>query len=131
MLPIRLSFYFLFFFNDTATTEIYTLSLHDALPIFRVVGSVGRDGARDPHGVDQRWPRGARARRRAALDARDAGAPPGADSAVGESSHCLAQGRDAGARLRVRPAAVGRTLRRAGDGGGQRHLTLLVRPGGT
>src|SRR5438132_10377112 len=30
MLPIYLSF---FFFNDTATTEIYTLSLHDALPI--------------------------------------------------------------------------------------------------
>src|SRR2546427_13256268 len=28
--------YFLFFFNDTATTEIYTLSLHDALPIYRV-----------------------------------------------------------------------------------------------
>ena len=25
-----------FFFNDTATTEIYTLSLHDALPIFNV-----------------------------------------------------------------------------------------------
>ena len=25
-----------FFFNDTATTEIYTLSLHDALPIFGV-----------------------------------------------------------------------------------------------
>src|SRR5438093_3072478 len=25
-----------FFFNDTATTEIYTLSLHDALPIFMV-----------------------------------------------------------------------------------------------
>src|SRR2546429_1431492 len=25
--------YFFFFFNDTATTEIYTLSLHDALPI--------------------------------------------------------------------------------------------------
>src|SRR2546429_7878939 len=25
-----------FFFNDTATTEIYTLSLHDALPILRV-----------------------------------------------------------------------------------------------
>src|SRR5690349_23073121 len=29
------SFFFFFFFNDTATTEIYTLSLHDALPIFR------------------------------------------------------------------------------------------------
>src|SRR5256885_10194210 len=26
--------YSFFFFNDTATTEIYTLSLHDALPIF-------------------------------------------------------------------------------------------------
>src|SRR3989442_10927590 len=30
----RLSPLFFFFFNDTATTEIYTLSLHDALPIF-------------------------------------------------------------------------------------------------
>src|SRR6266480_7816090 len=28
-----LIFFFSFFFNDTATTEIYTLSLHDALPI--------------------------------------------------------------------------------------------------
>src|SRR3712207_7309046 len=26
----------IFFFNDTATTEIYTLSLHDALPIYRL-----------------------------------------------------------------------------------------------
>src|SRR5256885_4686865 len=32
MLP-RPVFFFFFFFNDTATTEIYTLSLHDALPI--------------------------------------------------------------------------------------------------
>src|SRR2546427_12397889 len=30
---ITLLSYFFFFFNDTATTEIYTLSLHDALPI--------------------------------------------------------------------------------------------------
>src|SRR5436305_14817160 len=29
-----LSFFFFFFFNDTPTTAIYTLSLHDALPIF-------------------------------------------------------------------------------------------------
>src|SRR5271170_8478794 len=29
----RFVFLFFFFFNDTATTEIYTLSLHDALPI--------------------------------------------------------------------------------------------------
>src|SRR3989441_9416020 len=33
MSSFYLSFFF-FFFNDTATTEIYTLSLHDALPIF-------------------------------------------------------------------------------------------------
>src|SRR3712207_7032176 len=32
-----------FFFNDTATTEIYTLSLHDALPIFKRIVK-GRDG---------------------------------------------------------------------------------------
>src|SRR2546430_7691480 len=36
---------FFFFFNDTATTEIYTLSLHDALPI-----SAGRAGDRLPLG---------------------------------------------------------------------------------
>src|SRR3989442_5329202 len=35
--------YFFFFFNDTATTEIYTLSLHDALPIS------ARAQARLPH----------------------------------------------------------------------------------
>src|SRR2546427_2283842 len=35
--------YFFFFFNDTATTEIYTLSLHDALPICaRVYGDIVR-----------------------------------------------------------------------------------------
>src|SRR2546430_16933199 len=33
ILPLFILFFF--FFNDTATTEIYTLSLHDALPIFR------------------------------------------------------------------------------------------------
>src|SRR2546425_10355746 len=33
---LSLSFFFFFFFNDTATTEIYTLSLHDALPISRL-----------------------------------------------------------------------------------------------
>src|SRR2546430_17048802 len=45
-----------FFFNDTATTEIYTLSLHDALPIF--VGVVHRPGvdpaSRPMQGVDER-----------------------------------------------------------------------------
>src|SRR2546422_9950801 len=42
-----------FFFNDTATTEIYTLSLHDALPIceIRVVGGDRGPGARRLAGV--------------------------------------------------------------------------------
>src|SRR5689334_24786131 len=35
--------FFSFFFNDTATTEIYTLSLHDALPICRSVQFTRRD----------------------------------------------------------------------------------------
>src|SRR6266853_6851463 len=33
MIPYPSAHLFFFFFNDTATTEIYTLSLHDALPI--------------------------------------------------------------------------------------------------
>src|SRR2546430_11570444 len=35
-------FLFFFFFNDTATTEIYTLSLHDALPICTWLPAFGR-----------------------------------------------------------------------------------------
>src|SRR2546422_9717002 len=38
----RSSFFFFFFFNDTATTEIYTLSLHDALPISDGLEAAGR-----------------------------------------------------------------------------------------
>src|SRR5258708_10639207 len=34
------SLFFFFFFNDTATTEIYTLSLHDALPILHSMNMV-------------------------------------------------------------------------------------------
>src|SRR2546429_3565552 len=39
----------LFFFNDTATTEIYTLSLHDALPI-----SVGKPGEENAHSHERK-----------------------------------------------------------------------------
>src|SRR5688572_33342817 len=44
---------FFFFFNDTATTEIYTLSLHDALPIYRVDGDDGREQRVGAAGVDE------------------------------------------------------------------------------
>src|SRR2546430_13393117 len=37
---------FFFFFNDTATTEIYTLSLHDALPISNDAGRLGNGDGR-------------------------------------------------------------------------------------
>src|SRR6267143_7324917 len=41
-------FFFFFFFNDTATTEIYTLSLHDALPTWRESPRAGNVSARGP-----------------------------------------------------------------------------------
>src|SRR5215469_16957795 len=45
-LPLSLFPCVFFFFNDTATTEIYTLSLHDALPILR--GSARRSTSLRP-----------------------------------------------------------------------------------
>src|SRR6266478_6096553 len=46
------------FFNDTATTEIYTLSLHDALPIYRVrcASATARTALRSPHQPGARSP---------------------------------------------------------------------------
>src|SRR5258708_11674615 len=41
LICLHYSFFFFFFFNDTATTEIYTLSLHDALPISRQPARIG------------------------------------------------------------------------------------------
>src|SRR2546430_8536629 len=50
-----------FFFNDTATTEIYTLSLHDALPIcIRGDGGIGRRDSEHRHFVRQLRPRASR-----------------------------------------------------------------------
>src|SRR2546430_5620223 len=54
-----------FFFNDTATTEIYTLSLHDALPIYE------RGGGRGEHHVHGRSVLGEPPGQRAALVAGD------------------------------------------------------------
>src|SRR2546430_4591989 len=65
-----INLFFFFFFNDTATTEIYTLSLHDALPIswaatvdrlpVRAPGR-GRRAARPPARCgSERWARPAR-----------------------------------------------------------------------
>src|SRR2546422_7717854 len=62
----------LFFFNDTATTEIYTLSLHDALPI------CGRDGQRH-------W--GARGQCRAGRSDHGAGDPARLDRSDRSEEH--------------------------------------------
>src|SRR2546421_5257973 len=60
-----------FFFNDTATTEIYTLSLHDALPISRRREvAVREQGPRDPRNEG-----GPEQRHRVERDARQGGAP--------------------------------------------------------
>src|SRR3712207_9046073 len=69
-------FFFFFFFNDTATTEIYTLSLHDALPIFdplqRRCDVLDRPRSDWRHARSRRKRRGDRARtpRRRALEDR-------------------------------------------------------------
>src|SRR2546426_5197176 len=46
---MSLSLFFFFFFNDTATTEIYTLSLHDALPIYEEESDQQRHHAENAH----------------------------------------------------------------------------------
>src|SRR5579864_9847380 len=48
------SFSFFFFFNDTATTEIYTLSLHDALPIYSKASGYWTVVSRDDGGKQWR-----------------------------------------------------------------------------
>src|SRR3712207_7066014 len=49
-----LTYVFFFFFNDTATTEIYTLSLHDALPISPALGARAAPWPRAPDRVRAR-----------------------------------------------------------------------------
>src|SRR3712207_8767354 len=49
----------IFFFNDTATTEIYTLSLHDALPICPGCARIGGRGDRRGAGLPPAGPRAA------------------------------------------------------------------------
>src|SRR3989442_1149297 len=52
-IPCRSCYLFFFFFNDPATTEIYPLSLHDALPILGTpltLGAVGGRCSRPPQG---------------------------------------------------------------------------------
>src|SRR2546430_12553722 len=67
-----------FFFNDTATTEIYTLSLHDALPISAPARRAGP--GRRPPPAPRPWRRTARS----ATACRCAGTPPRSEEHTSE-----------------------------------------------
>src|SRR5687768_17744700 len=56
--------FFFFFFNDTATTEIYTLSLHDALPICGGYAEHHHSDRREPWLADRPHVHGPRLQRR-------------------------------------------------------------------
>src|SRR2546425_9656945 len=106
---LRSPFFTFFFFNDTATTEIYTISLHDALPISHGQGEPGAASDVEPQGLvlaemHRGFPRAGgprRAQRRQAVRRRAADA-----------------GHRAGAACRAHAAPPGRAVRRARAGGG-------------
>src|SRR2546426_6781801 len=102
-----------FFFNDTATTEIYTLSLHDALPISDVRRPTGGAGA-----APRRDERG-----------RGAGGPSGRDRRQGRRPGVAPGARDHGVP-RV-PAQGGRrpAVRDGSEGRVRLAQLLRVRPG--
>src|SRR3712207_9432901 len=89
--PGRLVFVF---FNDTATTEIYTLSLHDALPI---------SGRRLPRGVGGPRPR-------QDLDRRAASDEPRRDHRHGRLPHLVARSEEHTSELQSRQYLVCRLL---------------------
>src|SRR6266542_4612364 len=90
-------FFLIFFFNDTATTEIYTLSLHDALPI----SPPGRDApGRGGGGHGGHCPAGRRLRR-----VGRAGRGPGRDPGRTPAAAGSARGRVPGRSVRPAPGA--------------------------
>src|SRR5258708_15091 len=103
---------FFFFFNDTATTEIYTLSLHDALPIF--VDAAGCGGP-----VDEKFCGAAGREARAA-----AGSCTGGKAAV--AGGAVQDGEPSG---RILPAAAATAEGAAGRGGsnGNEHAAAVWR----
>src|SRR2546430_6502300 len=78
-----------FFFNDTATTEIYTLSLHDALPIYHDrwagadVSGIPRD--RGPDGGEDPGPDDRADAERGELEGTERALESAADLAVGDA----------------------------------------------
>src|SRR5574340_1054417 len=117
-------FFFFFFFNDTATTEIYTLSLHDALPI-SPGGSSRPDGGGGRGTQDRTAHRSARSRRRRRArrprrrhrreprsPARAGACAPGRLAALPASSRGLEHRRRGGPHRSARTRAPHRTAER-------------------
>src|SRR3972149_10831992 len=94
-----------FFFNDTATTEIYTLSLHDALPISRAAPSAAR---KDLQGCRRRHRQGAEDRKSTRLNS--------SHSQISYAVFCLKKKGPAATLQGARASAQG-APRREGDGG--------------
>src|SRR5438552_18177994 len=95
-----------FIFNDRATTDIYTLSLHDALPIFRRLRRQHRSGRGDPRGDRVRDGRV----RRAAGDRASRGSDLVLELRLGASSGGREGEAGRGAAVRARAGAVGSWL---------------------
>src|SRR5438034_7483135 len=107
----------LFFFNDTATTEIYTLSLHDALPIYRP--AVGVDAAAGPRDRVAAVGTGAgRAEGAGLLDGAHGGADPQRHAARADADRAarLRPGGDRGSRSLGNQRAIGIAGRRVQPG---------------
>src|SRR5215211_8472095 len=102
MTPLALSFSSFFFFNDTATTEIYTLSLHDALPIFAGARSRARRRHDRADAGCEAAARGAHRRQAAAARVRQ----PGAGGRVGGRAGRAAAGLPEPALARHQPGGV-------------------------
>src|SRR2546429_6915785 len=109
-----LLFFFFFFFNDTATTEIYTLSLHDALPCAAAELEFAHLAQPELPRPAPGYPHRARCRRRGALEA--PGALTHAAFALGSrrrGSALPGPGRGIGRRALVRDQYLGLQSRAA------------------
>src|ERR1035441_9774703 len=106
--------WFMFFFNDTATTEIYTLSLHDALPIW--IPQVPETHRCGEFGPDQSgWGREVSGITRTG---KRAGIRAGADPQIDAPARDAAGHPDAALRLRRLRRPGGGVRRRCGGGAG-------------
>src|SRR6266496_5555029 len=116
-------FFFFFFFNDTATTEIYTLSLHDALPIYLHIGNRGgRHAGPDSSCQESRARPGSRGE---GSWARSVGGGTAAQSVAGRKEPASGERRTLRLCHSRTSGRAGRAGRRLGDAADCAHLSRL------